>query len=594
MRSNLTKWIPLVGVVFLLVAVAIANVIPPAPRYEISLYGAYPPYFWIIFLGATFAGALTILRCVSRPADSSWVFGVWLMVLSSALLLLLPFARGYYMYVRGDPLTHLGYTIDILNAGEPIGNIYPPIHLLAVALAGATGFELRTIAMLVPFVLSMLYFGGMFYLVSSIFESRRRILIALPFVLLPILRYAHPEFRPFGVAVMLIPVLFYLFVRGQRTNAPQVRVAFVTVLIGVILYHPLTGLFVTAIFALWVAGRYIPSIQTLNSRPTHVVSLSAVVFLAWYSNFTGIILRFDSVYESLFGAGGGETPADSYSQTLEQASPAVLDLLRVATFRFGIEALLFSLGFVLVGTIAYLAVRREYPVDVYMLVLGGTLATFSFGGLAFLLSDLIVPHYRPFQIAKISSALIAGQLFYLMWHRFELGRDRSEIRTLVGVALIATLLVLATFSTVGVHHSPIESESNQQVTEMKFSGAAWITEHGTATDNALRVGVQKYRFHNALYGAGTTSPHFPRENTDDAPPRFRYDERPYVGDNYAEDQYILVDHRIRIFYQEVYPNYEDQWRYTPADFERLEEDRTVTRVYDNGDSTQYLVRGTAG
>lgn len=577
----------------LIAAVAIAIVVPPATRYEISLYGAYPLYFWVMLLGATLAGALTIIRCASRPADSSWIFGVYLMLLSNALLLLLPFVRGYYMYIKGDPLAHIGYTIDIFNVGEPVGNIYPPMHLLAVGLASATGFELRTIAMFVPFVMSMLYFGGMFYLISSIFESRRRILIGVPFVLLPILRYAHPEFRPFGVAVMLIPMLFYLFIRGQQTSAPQVRVAFVIVLVGVLLYHPLTGLFVTGIFTLWVAGRYLPRIESLDPRPTHVVSLSMVVFLAWYSNFAGVIRRFDRVYESLFGMGGEETPAEAYSQTLDQASPPLLDVVRVAAFRLGIEFLLFSLGFVVIATVVYLAVRRDYPVDVYTLVLGGTLATFSFGGLTFLLLDLIVPHSRPFQMAKIASALIGGQLFYLLWYRFEWRRDRSEVRTVVSVALIALLLVLAMFSTVGVHHSPAESESNQQVTEMKFTGAVWITEHGTATDNILRVGVLKHRLHDALYGIRTTPKHFPRDNTGDAPDHFNYDERSYLGDNYTEDQYMLVDYRSRIFYQEVYPEYEEQWRRTPADFDRLEQDRTIARIYDNGDATQYLVRGTA-
>lgn len=590
--DELLEKVALFGVALLIVAVAIAVVNPPAERYEISIYGAYPFYFWVCLVGAMLVGSLVILGSAVRSSGRSWMFGLYLMLVSNAVLLLLPFARGYYMYVRGDPLSHLGFTQDIINVGEPVRNVYPPMHLLALAIGEATGFELTTVAMFVPFVFSMLYFGAMFYLLYYLFESRRRVLFGLPFVMLPILRYTHPEFRPFGMSIMLIPLVFYLFIKGQRTSVARVRVALVVTLIAMFLYHPLTALFVTGIFALWFTVRHIPEIHVDRPTPTNVVSISAVVFLGWYSNYGGVIRRFRRIYETLFGTDGGTSPADGYAQTAETASPPVIDLIRVATFRLGLEAVLFTIGFVFIGVAAYLIYRGDYLPRIYTVVFSGTLVVFSFGGLAFLLMDLIVPHTRPFHIAKVCAVILIGQLLYLSWDRIEWTRYRSELRTGAGVFVVIALLLLIGLSMVGVHHSPIESESNQQVTEMTFESDRWITEHGTATDSLLQLSINHRRLQHAQYGARTNERHFSRENTMTPPNHFAYGERPYLGAGYSDDQYLLIGHRIRIFYQEVHPNYPENWRFTPAGFERLERDNTVDRTYDNGDHTQYLVEGT--
>jgi hypothetical protein len=583
------KLITLFATALLAVAVAIVIVTPPANQYEISLYGAYPIYFWIALVGAMFTAGVVVLASAGAPDDRSWVFGVVVMLLSNVLLLSLPLARGYYMYVRGDPLSHLGYIRDILASGDIGGNLYPPLHLLAIAVAEATGLELTTIAMVVPLGFLLLYFGSMFHLLVHLLDSRQRILFGLPFVFMPVLRYAHPEFRPFGMSLMLLPLVFYLLIRSQRAPVARIRAVFVVVLVTTLLYHPLTALFVIGIFGIWLAARHVSVVRVDISTPTNVLSLSAVVFLAWYSNFAGIILRFERVYAALFGTSEGEAPIDGYTGVIESASPSLVDLLRVGTFKFGLEGILFALGFAFIAVALSFALRGD-SIDSYISMLATTLAVFSLGGLAFLVFDLIVPHVRPFQIAKISGVVLAGQLFYLLRGRVRWIHERPRLRTGVVAVAIVTLLLLTTLSTIGVHHSPIESESNQQVTEMKFEGTAWLTEYGTATDSLLQAGVVHYRVSSALYG---TQAEVNPPLTSLPPPRFNYTEYDTLGDSYTEDQYLTISRQARIVYPELFPDYRDSWRYTPGNFARLERDRTVSRIYDNGDSTHYLVDGTA-
>ncbi|OYR44589.1 hypothetical protein [Halorubrum sp. Ea8] len=581
----------LVGVALLIAAVAIAIIVPPAERYEISVYGAYPLYFWACLVGAMLVGALVILGSAVRSTGRSWIYGLCLILISNALLLSLPFVRGYFMYFRGDPMSHIGYTIDILNTGDVLGNIYPLIHLLTVALSAATGWELRTIAMLLPLVGSVVYFGSMFYLLPRLFESRQHILMALPFVMLPILRRAHTEYRPFGLAVLLLPLVLYLFVASQRTPAVGFRAMFVIALLSMILYHPLVGLFAVGIFLIWFLGRYVPRIRTEDLRPTSVVSISAVVFLTWYSNFTGIIVRFDIVYEAIFGISGGESPADNYTQTVQESSPPLIDILRVAVFRLGIEFLLFALGFAFIAVMTYLLLKDRTRIDTFVFASAATLAVFSLGGVAFLLIDLIVPHERPFQIGKIFSIILMGGLFYLPLKRIDWPRHESKLRAIVGVFLVVTLLLLTGLSVAGAHQSPAESESNHQITEMGFTSATWLSQHGTAADRHLEASYSYQRYSHALYGLRTGPDDIPPSRS--PPAHFGYDENSFMGESLADDQYLLVSHRARIFYPEVYPDYQANWRYTPEEFDRLERDPTIMRAYDNGDQTQYLVNGTA-
>lgn len=587
----LLEKVALVGVALLIAAVAIAIVIPPAQRYEISIYGAYPVYFWVCLVGAMLVGSLVVLGSAARSSGRSWVFGLCLLLVSNALLLSLPFVRGYYMYFRGDPLTHIGYARDIVNTGEITENIYAPTHILAVALADATGFELRTVAMSLPLVFSVLYFGAMFYVLPRLLESRQQILLALPFVMLPVLRRAHTEFRPFGLAVMLLPLALYLLVANQRTSALGYRVALVVVLVALILYHPLVGLFAVGVFAIWFVSRYVPRVRTEDLKPTSVVSISAVVFLAWYSNFTGIIVRFDRVYEAIFGVGGGDSPADSYTRTVEEASPPLIDLIRVAVFRLGIEFLLFALGFAFIAVMTYFVLRRRAAPNTFVFLFAAALAVFSLGGLAFLTMDLIVPHERPFQIAKLFAGVLVGGLFYLLLNRVAWPRGGSTIRTSVGVVLVVTLLLLTGLSVAGAHQSPVAAESNHQITEMGFASAAWVAEHDTTADGYMEAGFSYWRYSHAMFGFQTGPDDIPSFRS--PPDHFYYNQNARIGESYTNNQYMLITHHIRIFYPEVYPRFQENWRYTPQDFDRLEQDRTITRTYDNGDNTQYLIEGTA-
>jgi hypothetical protein len=623
MYPRTLRALTLVGVSLLLGAVAVVVTEPSPNQYEISIYSAYPGYFWLLVTGAMLAGALVLVGSVRRvtvgdgtvssraastgdshprrrptgsrasvptSAAGTWVFGLLLMVMTSVLLLLLPLVRGYVLYGRTDPLSHVGYVRDIASSGDFGGNIYPPMHLLTMAVADATGLEVTTVGLLLPVVFSGLYFGGMYYVLLYLFDSRARILYGLPFALLPVLGRAHVGFRPYDLSLLLIPVLFYLFFKSQRTPTPYTRATFVLVLVALLLYHPLTALFLVGVFTLYYAARYVPSVQDQYATPTHFASIAAVLFVAWYSNFTSILVRFDSIYRTLFGSAEGSPPVQSYTETTERASPALIDILQTATFLYGVDLALFVLGFVFLGLALWLFVRGRYALDRYVLALSATLFVFSVGGLSFLMLDIKVPHDRPFQLAKIAGVILVGQGFYLLLHRVDWVRRRASLETTIRVALLGTLVLLVALTTLSLFPSPLGSASNPQVTEMEMAGAEWTADHGD-TDNAISgVGISHRRFHHALYGTSNSSSF----RIAIAPAHFNYTEHDYVGESYAADTYLTLSRQGRIVYPRVFPDYRSNWRFTPEEFARLDRDHSAARVYDSGAYDQYKVTSLVG
>lgn len=584
--SELEK-IALFGVVLLLAAVGIVLTVPPAEQYEISLYGAYPTYFWSLVVGAMLTGAIVTIGSAMKPKDGNWVFGFLLMIVTNGLLLLMPHIRGYRMYGRADAMTHVGFARDISMSGTIGGNIYPPTHLIVTTVAEATGLPLTTVSMGLPVVFSGIYFGGLFYLLVFMFDSRERILFGLPFVMLPVLGIAHVHLRPFDLSIMLVPLILYLFIKARHHHSMAIRTVFVISLIATVLYHPLTAMFIIGLLGLYIIGRVLPSLRAQYATPTNAVSLSAVVSLVWYVNFSGIILRFNSVYNTLFGFEQGQPPIETYRSTTQQTSIALIDLIRVATFRFGVEFLLFGLGFTFLAVALLLQYRRTYTPTIYTVMIGTALVVFSVSGGAFLLSDLIVPQDRPFQVAKFCAVLLSGQLFYLLWKHMDWSRYRPIIHTGFVTTLGIVLLVLTAVAVLSFFPSPLSAEYNHQVTEMEIDGTVWLTEHGTEETEVREFGIRYYRFYDAQYGREASIPHASAF----APERFNYTYRPYIGQNYQEDKYLILTQRGRVLYPKTFPNYRENWGYTPEDFNRLEVDVTTARVYDNGDFNQYRIDG---
>lgn len=591
-NDSLSKWLALAGFSVVLLVVAILLVTPAADGYEPSIYAGYPLYFWGLVLVAMWLGQLVLLRGGLRddPESSDWRYGFLLTLLVATLLLFMPYIRGYTLYGRGDVLSHLGFIQSIHSTGgAPFQNNYQNIHQLVLSLSYATGLEPIQLINAVAGVISLLSIGASFVLLTRVFD-RRQVLLALPFVMTLVAGRSHLNPSPYAQSLLLLPFVLYLFVRTQQTESVRFRFALAVTVVAVVIYHPLTALFLILAFCLHYAvvsavGRTGSSVSQQFSplASKSITQLSIVVFVAWYYNFTGIILRFETVIRRLFGTESGESPLDTYGSVLREESPELVDVVSLATLWYGQEAILLGLGglFVLVTLVSlHRGGRVATP---YLLTFGLGFTFFSGFAVVFLIVDLIGGFGRPLGFAVFFAVFTLGSLVATAY-------DAVDTQGVVTVAVSVVLLMLVTVSVFGLYQSPMAGESNQQVTAQDIDGAAWYLDAELQDVSLQEQGINIRRFEHAL--AGFKNSTVQREGTT-PPPRLNYTTYSRLGDSYSERQIYVLTRSAREFYPTVYPDYEDSWQYRPADYDRLGQDPTVSQVYDNGEIDIYLVEPTA-
>lgn len=584
-----TKALALIGVVLLVLAAAFILVVPPAAGYETSLYEAYPWPFWACIIGSIFVGQLVILQSVTSEAEESLNFfiGKLLAVIPIITLTLMPYIRGYPIYGRADVLSHLGMIREIPEIGIS-DNIYPPMHLSIRSLATATGLEPAAVINILPIVFSIVFIAFMYLFLGQLFERPRVALFVVPLVLFPAMSSAHLQAAPFTLSLLLTPFPIYLLAKEQRTQATSIRAMLLIAFVGVILYHPLTALFILTVCILYVPIKRISTLQIRHRAPTTVTSFSFAVFGAWYLALPGIVNRFQRVILNVLYPEPGDSELATTVDTVQRTSPEPLDLFRIAAVQYGDDLIIFGCATAFLLTVGLKWWHSGDAPNAFVLLSGCIFMSFGFLSVMFLLFDFIGGFGRPLAFGRIFALPLAGALWYTL-----LQRATTPIsRTVVGACLALVLVFLVSLTVFAVFSSPIVSDSNEQVTEMEVEGMEWNLANRNDELLVEEFGIKQYRFEDLLRGTEGTSPTIRRQNTM-PPPHFNYTVYETLSQSYDDDRYLLLTEKGRRTYPERFPDYRDQWRYTPDDFEQLEFDRSVNRVYDNGEFNTYLIETEA-
>jgi hypothetical protein len=579
------------GAVVLVAVIALLT--PPADGYEMSIYAAFPWYFWALLIGSLLIGHAIVLREGLSPGGErpDWRLGLLLVVLGSAILVFLPYVRGYPYFERADVLSHLGHIRTVQTTGA-IGpeNIYPNIHQLVLALSYATGLEPMRVINAVSGVVSLFSILAAVALVAAVYD-RRRALFSVPFAAVLIGGTAHMNPSPFAQSMLILPFVLYLFVREQQTHALTVRIALAVSLVALVFYHPLTTLFALVFFAIYGVLQLPPVRKSLLSPeegsdgltgPGTAHRLLLGTFVAWYYNFSGMLIRAESVLNTLFGSAGGESTLESYSSTVSRTSPALVDLLRILLLEYGTAIVVLGVSGLHLATAVLERARSRISMNVFEVSFSVAAMAFSAIAVLFLVFDLIVGFGRPLMAARYFGVLVVGSLFFDLYRRTG---ESPNVPRAAGIVLT----ILIAFSVFGLYHSPLTIGINQQVTEAELDGSEWYLSQADGDVPHTELGIDLYRFEDAMIGFQADDV---TKDPDPPPDHFGYATGDTLGGEYNESHYLVVTPAGRQFYPEVWPDYEQYWRYTPADFARLETDPTVSRVYANGGFETYRVTET--
>ncbi len=130
---------------------------------------------------------------------------------------------------------------------------------------------------------------------------------------------------------------------------------------------------------------------------------------------------------------------------------------------------------------------------------------------------------------------------------------------------------------------------NQQVTTSEFAGMETFFSYRDDTIPILELGISQSRFHDAIFGRSAIKKNVIYGEMVRPPDHFGYGKYASFSDLFESPRYLLLTNLGRNLFLRIYPEFQDAWRFTPEDFDRLNIDRGVHKIYTNGNLDIYFI-----
>lgn len=164
----------------------------------------------------------------------------------------------------------------------------------------------------------------------------------------------------------------------------------------------------------------------------------------------------------------------------------------------------------------------------------------------------------------------------------------------VAIKILGVLFIffcVTYFATFNLYFSPLVKQPNQQVPQSNYFGMGTFFSIRDESIPIFESGLVSTRFYDAIFGysAPRWNIYFNIEKM--IPPNhFGYQNETLSGIFLNNSKYIVVNDLGRGKNPNLNPEFEDQWSFTPKDFERIKDDPKVDVVYSNKDLEIFIVR----
>jgi len=588
-------------VAFLSVTVALCTVVSKAPvaAYEMSIYDAYPWHFWLATCINLSCGILIILRQAlnSKEGSNWWLVGIMVVIMANCIVLLLPFLRGYFLYGRDDPLSHLLMVQDIVSTGKVTDNLYPASHILAAGLSLVCGVDSAVIVNCQPTVFSVVYVVGVCALAVAVGKNRGQVLLISALGTVLLFSNYGTNFRPTHFAFAIVPLILLLFY--LRMTSMSNSALFVILLLLVPILHIFASVMVATVFLLYElsfalrnrlsrrgsirGGIESASLASRRSSSITPALLVLVAAFAWYWDSFEFAANARSLRDFILYDIGAR-PADTITATASQANTTVTDFLYMFFRGYGHE-----LAYAVMAALAILVVIRKWyrsriAVTVDEVFFGLLFVVFSLAFFPFLFgSFLFLNPLREFEWALMAATVVVGMVFYEALSPKEEGESEWRPRSKVAFVMLALGLIgSSTIGVFGAYYCPLYGLTNAQVTRAEMSGMQWFFTHSsseTPTINVRYIGEFAWRSLDARPGYDSI---VESKNLAflESPLHFGYQQGGALAPDLSSGVYLVITRSDRLTSSEIWHERGD---FTTQDFDRLNSEPALAEVYCNGE-----------
>jgi hypothetical protein len=594
-RERFYKILSITSFFLILVVLIIILHVDPASSYEFSIYDAYPWYFWVLILSVMMCGQVVMIgSAITQTKKNFWLFGFYAILISNAILLFMPMIRGYYIYGNGDPLTHVGLMKDILQTSSILANHYPIDHLLGVIILLFSGLSLTNVIFFIPPFFSFFFLFSLYFVGKSIFKNKIELIIFLilsPIIMIGILGLM---FTPNAQAFSLIPLVLYLAFR-MYNNRNTNKYHFLLILIGCLLvfYHPLVAIIVILILCIMQIMQYILEkyekkiLKKVNYIYAALIML--IVFSVWSTYISLLIWAMEPFAARIFGNEHIESEFQENVNLVSQVNVDPIYILKLIFNIYGQSILLGILSLLCIGLILKSFKNQRTKLNFYngISVLG--YSVFFMLSIGMVISASRFGFVRIYNFATIFSLLLIPMGLYLFFYINQNEKTLSRKTIIKMLSIFFIIFCVSYFSIFNLYASPIIKAPNLQVSKSDYIGMTTFFTYRNESLPILELGMVSFRFSDAIYGFSARRSSNINGDYMIAPDHFGYQDDTLSRKFYENEKYLLLNDLGKEWQPNMIPEFENKWSFRPEDFEQLQYDSKIQRIYSNKNLDVYIV-----
>jgi len=584
------------------IGLIVSHFFNPVLNYELSIYDAFPWYFWSSIILLLFIGEFIFIELIFKDNKSpvKLFSGISCIFFVNIIIILLPVFRGYIIYGRGDVLTHLGMIKDILITGySGSENFYPFSHILTSQIVIITGIPINTSIMLIPIIFYIIYFIFIIYLADIIAPSFEAKVLILAFSLTLYFSYFFSMFLPTQLCFYYCVMILFLFFRAlkKNENCYPYKILLVITIISAPFVHPLGTVFLFFFFLTYILILGInkkiqdkmmesDAISNVFSTKTgDLLLLTAITLISlytWLSCFPFFRAGIKKIYNIIF-MDVGVTPIERYNEQIQKTGFDLFQIIEIVIKNYGNAAIIVTMSIISIFLFIQI-IRSKKPKDLSMYLLFSSLfVLFSIMFIGFSFVDFYVSNpYREFIWGLLWGCILCGLIFSdfisTIWKKIESQDIRKKIIPILLLMIILTTGIIGIYN---IHLSPIILRANQQVSVSEMTGMIWFLNYQTQQSSITFIDEFIWRSPSVIWRQEAPD----RQDLGNffiSPPHFGYSTSNRV--NLTTNSYLVIDPYNTQMYNILFPT---KGSFFAEDFRRLNRDYSLSTIYSEGDFTIY-------
>lgn len=582
--------LPLIITFTLLFSLLIIAFTPPADGYELSIYWAYPAFLWIVISINFFSSILAIIQSNKRQSKNAY-YGYFSILLIETIILLLPTIRDYYSMSRGggDIYHHILIGSQITTTGHiPPIDMYPIMHIwLSILHEFSTPLIFLTIFFAILFFI--LYVLSLYCLGKTILGSVNGGISVSIFGIPLIFSYAHYAFYPFLFALLLIPLILYLYqkiilIPKQRNNF---YICLVFLSFFIVFCHPMITIFLIIIFFIFALYEFLKRWKSVTSHKNfiaiNIVAIVSVTFSFWLIQFRSLLNTLQKIVSALVGQGTYTSILEYQVNLLTTSSASIWLVIDRFIKIYGSICTYFFISLLFLSYTIYQYYRYK-SINENDLIYSLQFCVATFVGIALITGFFVIfEPIRALMYGIIFATIMCGLFFYRICFSPQSGKRKIGLI----ISITMTILIVCMLSMLTLYSSPWISGTSTALTNGDKKGIDWILEYRNP-DIPIVKNEESIRPYLNYYHGSTNARNFQKfiEYTNIIPSNFGYNKNTLISDSFAylpdNEVYMITTELMKLTPYAIPVDRRDLLKsYTNSDFMHLMNDPSVNLLYSN-------------